>query len=171
MPCSPRPESWITVENSGDMEQSNLQTRENSPSSAGKSALTVLVVDDEPLTRWWMAEVLAARGYGVVVAGDAASALHSIATAARSPDVIFLDLRLPDSTDLAALSVIRRCAPQSAVVLMTAHGSPELFREARRRGAAEVIDKPFEIGDVGALVDRVLAARGPGGSARTTSVY
>jgi DNA-binding NtrC family response regulator len=153
------------------MKQISCLTRENSHRGAGKSAPTVLVVDDEPLTRWSMAEVLGEGGYGVMVAGDAASALHAIATAGRAPDVIFLDLRLPDSTDLAALSVVRRGAPQAAVVLMTAYGSPELFREAIRRGAAAVMDKPFEMGAVGPLVKYLLAVRGPDGSPRTTSLY
>ena len=129
----------------------------------------MLVVDDEPLTRWSMAEVLGEGGYGVTVAGDAASALRAIA--GRAPDVIFLDLRLPDSTDLAALSVVRRGAPQAAVVLMTAHGSPELFREAIRRGAAAVMDKPFDMGAVGPLVKYLLDVRSPDGSPRTTSLY
>jgi two-component system nitrogen regulation response regulator GlnG len=118
-----------------------------------------------------MAEVLGERGYRVAVAGDVASALDLIGTADRTPDVIFLDLRLPDSTDLAPLSLIRRCAPHAAVVLMTAHGSPELFREARRRGAAAMLDKPFEMGDVGPLVKYLLAAGRPDGLPRTTSLY
>jgi len=153
------------------MKQSERQCRENSPKGAGKSALTVLVVDDEALTRWSMAEVLGEGGYGVTVAGDAASALHAIATANRAPDVIFLDLRLPDSTDLAALSVIRRCAPQTALVLMTAHGNAEVYREARRRGAAAVIDKPFDMRDLVPLVEHVLADRCPDESPLTTSLY
>jgi DNA-binding NtrC family response regulator len=171
MPWLPRPESWITVENSGHMKQINCLARENSHGGAGKSAPTVLVVDDEPLTLWSMAEVLGEGGYGVIVAADAASAIDAIAAADQAPDVIFLDLRLPDSTDLAALSVIRRRAPHAAVVLMTAHGSPELFREAHRRGAAAVMDKPFEMGDVGPLVKNLLAARGPDGPQRATSLY
>lgn len=135
------------------------ETRGNSPRGAGKSAATVLVVDDEPLTLWSMAEVLGERGYRVIVAGDAASALQAIATTDSLPEVVFLDLSLPDSTDLAALSVIHRFSPRTAIVLMTAHGTPALFAEARRRGAAEVVDKPFEIGAIAPMVERVLAAR------------
>ena len=141
------------------MTQFGPETRENSRSGAGKSAATVLVVDDEPLTLWSMAEVLGERGHRVIVAGDAASAFQALATADSVPELVFLDLSLPDSTDLAALSVIHRCSPRTAIVLMTAHGSPELFRDARRRGAAAVVDKPFEMSDIGSLADRILSAR------------
>ena len=129
----------------------------NSPSGAGKSAATVLVVDDEPLARWSIAEVLGERGYRVAQAADATSALQAIAAADKVPDALLLDLRLPDSRDLTALSVIHRLFPRMAIVLMTAHGSPELFAEALRRGAVGVVDKPFETSDLEPLVERALA--------------
>ena len=102
-----------------------------------------------------MAEVLGERGYRVIVAGDAASALQAIATADGLPDVVLLDLRLPDSNRSRRAVRHPPLLPRSrAIVLMTAHGTPELFDEARRRGAAAVMDKPFEIGDVAPMVER-----------------
>jgi DNA-binding NtrC family response regulator len=125
--------------------------------AAGKPPATILVVDDEPLTCWSIAEVLVERGYHVRKAGDASSALQAIASASPRPDLVLLDVRLPDSNDLAVLSVIHRSFPALPVVLMTAHGSEALSADARRRGAVAVVNKPFEIHALVPMVERVLA--------------
>ncbi len=116
----------------------------------------VLVVDDEPLARWSVAETLGDAGYSVTQAEDALGALESV-TASRA-DVVFLDLRLPDSTDLGVLSIVRRLSPESKVILMTAYGSDAVTREARARGAFSVLDKPFDMSVLPPLVAKALAA-------------
>lgn len=118
-----------------------------------KSAgLRVLVVDDEPLIRWSLAETLGARGHEVVEAGDGRSAVRLMSDAAASFDVVLLDFRLPDSNDLALLSRLRRLAPHAQVILMTAHGTPELVNGALDLGAFCVVNKPFEMSELAALV-------------------
>jgi len=120
-----------------------------------RSPLQVLVVDDEALIRWSVAETLADLGFEVDQAVDAASALAAVETAEPRFDVIVLDLRLPDMNDLTLLSAIRRRLPQVPVVLMTAFGPPEIVAEARALGITDVLSKPFELG---ALARVVLAA-------------
>ena len=142
------------------MIESMLQTGTgNSSGYAGKPAATVLVVDDEPLVRWSVAETLGDCGYHVTQAYDAASAIQTIAAADGPPDIVLLDLCLPDSNDLRALSVIHRLFPATRIILMTVHGNAELFADARRRGAMAVLNKPFEVNDLAPLVERALAAR------------
>jgi DNA-binding NtrC family response regulator len=142
------------------MTESNVEMRAgNSSRTAGKPAHKVLVVDDEPLVRWSVAETLGGCGYRVIEACDAASAIQAIAVAEDSPDVVLLDLCLPDSNDLRTLSVIHRLFPCTPIVLMTVHGNPQLFAEARMRGAVAVLVKPFEVNDLGPLVERALTAR------------
>jgi DNA-binding NtrC family response regulator len=116
------------------------------------ASLAVLVIDDEPLIRWALSEALAQAGHAVVEASDGAGGLREVMTAARPFDVIFLDFRLPDSNDFTLLHAIRICAPPSAVVLMTASGTPELVADAYRLGAYNVLDKPFDIAAVQNLV-------------------
>lgn len=118
----------------------------------------VLVVDDEALVRWSVAETLAAQGYDVTEAGDAASAIRTF-SAPVVTDVVLLDLRLPDSDDLRVLSMMRRLSPATPVILMTAYGSPEILAEARRLGAFSVVIKPFEMYELAPLVERALSAR------------
>ena len=75
----------------------------NIPLIVKKSAPTVLVVDDEALIRWSLAEMLGERGYEVTEAGDGRMAVAAIENAAEPFDVVLLDYRLPDSADLRLL--------------------------------------------------------------------
>jgi len=117
---------------------------------------TVLVVDDEPLVRWSVCETLGESGYAVAQAGDALQALAAVK--ATGTDVVLLDMRLPDSTDLGVVSVIRRLSPSTKIILMTSYGSDALDREARSRGAFTVLDKPFDMSALPPLVAKALTA-------------
>ncbi len=120
------------------------------------SPLNVLVVDDEPLVRWSVAETLEESGYRVTQAGDALSALEALNGKGGAADLVLLDLRLPDSSDLGVLSMMRRLSPKTPVILMTAYGSDTLRKEARSRGACAVIDKPFDMSSLPAIVSDAL---------------
>jgi DNA-binding NtrC family response regulator len=119
--------------------------------------LRVLVVDDEALIRWSLSEVLAESGHSVTEAADGASAVRAL-NGDGPFDVVLLDYRLPDSNDLNLLSTIRRQSPQSAVVMMTAYGTPEMTSGALALGAYRVVPKPFGVHDLIALVSQAHAA-------------
>jgi DNA-binding NtrC family response regulator len=119
-----------------------------------KSPPSVLVVDDEALIRWSLTEMLGERGYAVTEAGDARTALAAIENAEEPFDVVLLDYRLPDSADLRLLEKVRRLAPTSQVIMITAHNSPELAQGAAALGAYSVISKPFEVESLAALVNQ-----------------
>ena len=112
----------------------------------------MLVVDDEPLIRWSVLETLEQSGHAVAEAGDRAGALRSVSSANQPFDVVLLDYRLPDSNDLALLAAIRQLAPTTAVIMMTAFGTPEVTAGALQLGAFRVVPKPFEIDEMAALV-------------------
>ena len=116
------------------MTPQSVENAEKFPGAAGKPPATILVVDDESLTCWSIAEVLGEHGYRVRKASDASSALQAIASADARPDLVLLDMRLPDS-----------------------HGSPALSADARRRGAVAVVNKPFEIHALPLMVEGILA--------------
>jgi DNA-binding NtrC family response regulator len=115
-------------------------------------AVRVLVVDDEPLIRWSVAETLADRGYEVVETGDASGARSAVGKDPGNFDVVLLDYRLPDSDDLSLLASIRRDSPHAQVILMTAFGRPEVVRGALDLGAYRVVNKPFEMQAIADLV-------------------
>jgi two-component system, NtrC family, response regulator AtoC len=126
--------------------------REISSVNAKNHTPHVLVVDDERLIRWSVAETLSSRGMKVTQAWDGATTLKVLET--EPPfDVIVLDLRLPDVDDLSLLEKIRERSPSTAVVVMTAFGSPEVKERALAIGARQLINKPFEMGDMAAAVE------------------
>jgi DNA-binding NtrC family response regulator len=127
-------------------------SREISQLSGKSPSGAVLVVDDEPLIRWSLAQTLGDRGLTVCEAGDGCSAMQEITNAETPFGVVVLDYRLPDSRDFTLLAWIRRQSPSSSIILMTAHGAPEVSRGALDLGAFRVVAKPFEIDDIAALV-------------------
>ena len=130
------------------------QARGEIPCPRKESPLRVLVVDDEPLVLWSIAERLRAYGVDLWEAADARGALRILSSESDPPDVILLDLRLPDSSDLSLLTAMRGLAPAARVILMTAFGTPEVSDEARRLGAFAVIEKPFDLDDLEGLLAR-----------------
>ena len=114
---------------------------------------TILVVDDEPLIRWAVREGLENAGYQVIEAGTAREALASLD--GKPVDVALLDVRLPDSDDLGLLRRLRSERPGCRVIMMTAHGTPELLAQAMTEGAFGTVSKPF---DMSGMIDLVRAA-------------
>jgi DNA-binding NtrC family response regulator len=119
---------------------------------------TVLIVDDEALIRWSVAESLEAAGFGVVEASNAREALKQVSDRPNGISVAVLDLKLPDSSDLGLLRRIREMAPRCRIILMTAHGTPEIMDEARRAGAFSALSKPFDMTRIVGLVRDAVAA-------------
>ena len=108
-------------------------------------ALRVLVVEDELLIRWAIAETLAGAGHTVIEAPDGATAIQALADSAEPVDAVIMDYRLPDSSDLTLLATIRRLSPHSPVIFMTAYGTPEVTKGALDLGVYRVVSKPFEM--------------------------
>jgi DNA-binding NtrC family response regulator len=128
-----------------------------SPVVPEQTHVKVLVVDDEPLIRWAVTEFLSDLGYQVIQAGDAESAIAAVAESAPF-EIVLLDVRLPDSDDLLLLTRLRSLTPEARIILMTAHATHELAERAINLGAFTVVDKPFELTDLAALVSRASGA-------------
>ncbi|HEY5618561.1 MAG TPA: response regulator [Vicinamibacterales bacterium] len=119
--------------------------------------LCVLVIEDETLIRWSIAETLAQKGHHVVEASNANAAVQLLRDTPGPIDVILLDYRLPDSDDLGLLRSIRHIRPDSAVVMMTAFGTPEVTKDAIELGAYRVLNKPFDMHGLESLVQEAHA--------------
>ncbi len=105
---------------------------------------SVLLIDDEPLVLSTFLDSLArSRGYSVRVA---TSASRGVDLAAETvPDVILLDLHLPDRNGLDVYSELRRYAPRAPVVFVTASGAPGPVIEATKHGAFDYLFKPVNL--------------------------
>jgi two-component system response regulator PilR (NtrC family) len=119
--------------------------------------ITILVIDDEPIVADALMIVLSDSGYDVAVAMTGRDGLDKIAT--RRFDVTITDLRLPDMSGLDVLSSIRENDPASLIIVITAHTTPELVAESVRRGAVDVLSKPFFPSDVLGSLNKALTNR------------
>jgi len=124
------------------------------------SAPVIIVVDDEALLRWAVAESLMAAGYSVRQAECAADAVRCLDKAKDSPLVVVLDLKLPDSSDLSLARRIIAERPDAPVILMTAHGSAQDKAEAEAAGVYKFIQKPFDLAEMTAVVREATAKLG-----------
>ena len=95
----------------------------------------MLIVDDHPLTRDGLAALLAGHGFDIV--GEASGGHEAIERARElQPDVVLLDLSMPDLDGLSALPLLRAAAPDCEVVVLTASGDEANLLAAIRGGAA-----------------------------------
>jgi two-component system KDP operon response regulator KdpE len=114
--------------------------------------LTVLVVDDEPAIRRFLRTSLKAAEYRVVEAADAAGALRALI--AEKPDLLILDLGLPDRSGLDLISALRKgMAPP--IIVLSARDDERSKVEALDRGADDYLSKPFGMAE---LMARLRAA-------------
>jgi len=125
----------------------------------GDASLRILVVEDEFLMRWSVAETLTHAGHAIVEASDGAGAVNAVRESMLPIDVVLLDYRLPDSRDLRLLANLRRLSPSSAIVVMTAEGTPEMTASALHLGAFHVLAKPFDMSDIAGVVQRAHQSR------------
>ena len=136
------------------------------------SGAHVLLVEDDAVARAAVAQNLASHGYVVAEAADAAGALHSW-DAAR-PDVIMLDLGLPDLDGLAVIRRVRREAA-TPILVLSARGREADKIEALEAGADDYVTKPYGIGEVRARIAALLRRAGgpavePSGVLRNGSI-
>ncbi|MFZ9887690.1 MAG: sigma-54-dependent transcriptional regulator [Myxococcota bacterium] len=104
---------------------------------------TVLVIDDEKNIRTMLTRALDLEGFSVRAAEDGRSGLSTAAE--MSPDLVLLDLKLPDMTGLQVLEQLRSGGDGPAVVMMSGHGTLEAAVKATRLGAVDFLEKPLEM--------------------------
>lgn len=107
-----------------------------------KTGARILVIDDEKAIRRFMDASLTAKGYRVLAAKTAAEGLK--AAAEEHPDVVLLDLNLPDKDGLAVLKEIRAFSPVPVIILTVKSGDAdkELLLDS---GADDYLTKPFSL--------------------------
>jgi two-component system response regulator AtoC len=118
--------------------------------------MNILVVDDEKLIRWSLKERLTREGHAVSEAEDGKSA-HA-ALEAELPDLVLLDMKLPDTDGLTILRSIVDRAPELPVIIITAYSTVDTAVEAMRLGAYDYISKPFDMDELAITVKRALEA-------------
>jgi two-component system response regulator AtoC len=118
---------------------------------------TILVVDDERLVRWSLQQKLEQWGYHVNLAEDGATALGRIQL--DNPDLITLDVKLPDMTGIDVLSELRNRNVQIPVIVITAFGVVDDAVRSLKLGAYDFIEKPINFEKLENAVRNALETR------------
>jgi len=114
--------------------------------------LTVVVVDDSATARAQFTE-LAGQCQGVEIVGTASDGAEAVLVVAKAkPDLVVMDVVMPNLDGLAALRILRTRVPSSRIAMASSlGGSPGRAEEAFRLGAVQVISKPFDMNQLDTL--------------------
>ncbi|MFP4668492.1 MAG: response regulator [Desulfobacterales bacterium] len=116
-------------------------------------SITALLVDDEEEFVSTLAERMEMRGLEVRVALDGSQAIEAIA--AKTPEVMVLDLRMPGMDGMEVLEYVKKHKPGIEVIVLTGHGSEKDREQAMRLGAFDYLQKPVGLDP---LVNRIRKA-------------
>lgn len=114
----------------------------------------ILIVDDEPLTRKSLYEILRYQGYNVSSASDGEEALTLVEK--EIPDIVVSDFKLPKMDGITLLRKIKEIHAEIAFILITAYGSIETAVEAMREGATDYITKPILDNEIKLVIERIV---------------
>jgi CheY-like chemotaxis protein len=115
---------------------------------------TILIVDDEPDIRKTLAGVLG-PAYKLLEAGDGAEALKIAGV--QAPDLVFLDVSMPDMDGVEVLEVLKRARPALPVIMLTGEQDIGIAKRSLDFGATMYITKPYEARYVREQVKRLLS--------------
>ena len=124
----------------------------------------ILVIDDEPVIRELLDDVLSRKGYVVDTAEDGEVGLAKAQK--TSYDLVFTDIRMPGISGVEVYRRIKVISPESQVIVMTGYGLEEMIQQALDMGAFADVKKPFDLETIYELVERALESRGAKGSER-----
>lgn len=139
-------ESWETRQLSSEGEKIKREKRKERVVPQQKPIINILIIDDEKDLCSLLSDALSAKGYYVVTANTRSEGMARIRK--ESPDLVFLDIKLPDGDGINILSKIRRLCPETIVIIISAYGSEGSKEEAIKKGAHGFIDKPFTERDI-----------------------
>jgi DNA-binding NtrC family response regulator len=125
--------------------------------SQGSNGKHILIVDDEPLVRRSLSELLTLSGYAVTSAADGKEALDLLK--AYDADVVISDIKMPNIDGIQLVKKIKALHPDTQIILMTGYGSIENAVNAIREGAYDYITKPIVDNEIKIIIERIIKER------------
>jgi len=120
----------------------------------GGTLAKVLVIDDEPVVRALLDILLTQKGYDVVLADGGWKGLELYRR--EHPDVVVLDLKMPELDGVTVLKHIRRLDLTQPVIILTGAGTPATEQQVRALGVTEIVEKEFALDLLGDALKRLL---------------
>ncbi len=117
-------------------------------------SVNIAIVDDEEMIQWTLKETIESEGYKVETFDTGKDFLSYFKE--YGADIVFLDVRLPDSNGLELLPEIIHIDPESIVVVMTAYGDVETAVSAMKNGAFDYLAKPYSKEEVSLLIKKII---------------
>jgi two-component system chemotaxis response regulator CheY len=114
----------------------------------------ILIVDDAEFLRVRISKMLIGDGFEVSEAENGLKAIE--AYKANKPDLVLMDITMPEMDGLTALKELRKSDPNAKVVMLTALGQESVVLEAVKSGAKDFIVKPFERDRVMSAINKLL---------------
>ncbi len=114
----------------------------------------ILIVDDAEFLRVRISKMLIADGFEVTEAENGLKAIE--AYKANHPDMVLMDITMPEMDGLSALKELRKIDPAAKVIMLTALGQESVVLEAVKSGARDFIVKPFERDRVLSAINKIL---------------
>lgn len=116
----------------------------------------VLVVDDAAFMRLTIKQMLEAHGHTMI--GEASNGLEAVKKFVEvKPDVVFLDITMPEMDGIEALKHIKTIDPNAKIIICSAMGQQAMLAQAIQYGAKDFIVKPFEQDRLIAALNKVLS--------------
>jgi DNA-binding NtrC family response regulator len=117
----------------------------------------ILIVEDSPDSAELIAFSVTQLGYEPRVVGTAALAVAVVKT--ERPDVILLDILLPDASGTVGLDQLKKVAPDVPIVMLTGNSDVVIARDSLKRGAFDYITKPFDVQRLKRVLEAALLSR------------
>ena len=114
----------------------------------------IVIIDDDPSILGLMVQVCRQMGHEVVARGSGREGMAAVGEV--RPELLLVDLKIPDMNGLEVIQECRREYPGTAVVMVTGFASVETAVEAMKLGAFDYLTKPFELDDLRRTVERAL---------------
>lgn len=114
----------------------------------------ILIVDDAEFLRVRISKMLSGEGYEIFEADNGAKAVNLYKS--TQPDLVLMDITMPEMDGLTALKEIRTFDPKARVIMLTALGQESVVLEAIKSGARDFVVKPFERERVLSAISKLL---------------
>ncbi len=118
-----------------------------------KNKIKILVIDDDPKVSWILSEGLSKK-FEFVSARDGIEGIQMVST--EKPDLVLLDIKMPGMNGIEVLEKLNKLEDRPEIIMVSGHGETQYVVDSVKLGAAEFINKPFDVNEIEIHINTVL---------------